>query len=174
MAGFEMDYSEIQDFNVENGTYEVVINGVKEDATKSGAQYVNFDLIIRNDIADQKFKNAHIFHKVWVSKETGKYNMSMLMTVAKYAGIPDHTTFNSIDEYFNALYHKPVLVTVRNEKSTYNDKEYENLNIKRWALSSFPNVQHQFKADDSQQQSVGDPFAQNGQPVEISDDDLPF
>lgn len=174
MTKFDMDYSEIKDFNVENGTYEAVISGVKEDATKNGAQYVNFDLIIRNDIADQKFQNAHIFHKVWVSKETGKYNKSMLMTVAKYAGIPDHTSFNSLDDYFNALYHKPVLVTVRNEESTYNDKKYENLNIKRWALSNFPNVQHEFASKDNKISNAGDPFAGNEQQVDISDDDLPF
>lgn len=175
-----MDYSQIKDMNVADGTYEVVINGVKEDANKNtGTQFVNYDMIIRNDITNQKYQNAHVFHKVYVDKSTGKYNLSMLMTVAKYAGVPDHTAFNSIEDYINALWHKPVRVTVKNEKRDYQGKEYENLNIKRWHQTEYPELHHQFKkAESNNQQAAGnDPFGGNGQDntqIDISDDDLPF
>ncbi len=52
--GFKVDYNEAQEFgNVADGDYEVVIFNVTEEATKSGAENINFDMVIRNDI-DQK------------------------------------------------------------------------------------------------------------------------
>ncbi|EAG9849069.1 DUF669 domain-containing protein, partial [Listeria monocytogenes] len=61
---FKVDHKDVFTNGVENGTYEVVLYNANEDATKNGAEFINIDLIIRNDV-NQKFQNAHIFHRVW-------------------------------------------------------------------------------------------------------------
>ncbi|RJZ60101.1 hypothetical protein DYZ63_01183 [Listeria monocytogenes] len=66
---FKLDTEDVFGGQVEDGVYEVIINHATEDATPSGAEYINVDLIIRNDI-NQKFKNAHIFHSIWKAKKT--------------------------------------------------------------------------------------------------------
>lgn len=173
MAGFDLDFSEIKDMNVTDGKYEAVINSVAEDATKGGIQFINLDLIIRNDLKGQKFGNAHIFTRIFKSKKTNKYPIGMIMTIAKAAGMKDKTHFDSLEDYFQKLWHRPVLVTVKNEESEYNGKKYENLNVKRWEISKFPEVQHQFK-ESNKETDPTDPFANGGQSIDISDDDLPF
>ncbi|KAF0342528.1 DUF669 domain-containing protein [Pediococcus acidilactici] len=173
MAGFDLDFSEIKDMNVTDGKYEAVINSVAEDATKGGTQFINLDLIIRNDLKGQKFGNAHIFTRIFKSKKTNKYPIGMIMTIAKAAGMKDKTHFDSLEDYFQKLWHKPVLVTVKNEESEYNGKKYENLNVKRWEISKFPEVQHKFKESNKETGST-DPFANGGQSIDISDEDLPF
>lgn len=173
MAGFDLDFSEIKGMSVTDGTYEAVINSVAEDATKGGTQFINLDLIIRNDIKNQSFANAHIFTRVFKSKQSGKYPKGIIFTIARAAGMPDKTHFDSLEDFFQKLWHRPVLVTVKNEKSEYNGKTYENLNVKRWEVSKFPEVQHKFKASNKETDST-DPFANGGQSIEISDDDLPF
>lgn len=173
MAGFDLDFSEIKGMSVTDGKYEAVINSVAEDATKGGTQFINLDLIIRNDIKNQSFANAHIFTRVFKSKQSGKYPKGIIFTIARAAGMPDKTHFESLEDYFQKLWHKPVLVTVKNEKSEYNGKTYENLNVKRWEISKFPEVQHKFKESNKETGST-DPFANGGQSIDISDDQLPF
>jgi len=171
-----MDYSEATDFVVENGTYEVVINEAKQDVFKnSGMDYLQFDLIIRNDITNQNSKNMHIFYRIFPSKKTGKFPKGMLLAVGKNAGIPNNTHFQNLDDYFNHLYHKPLLVTVKNEKWEKNGKSGENLNVKNMRPSAFPNVQHVFKNNDGASTNTGmnssDPIVTT---IDITDDDLPF
>ena len=129
-----MDYSEATDFVVENGTYEVVINEAKQDVFKnSGMDYLQFDLIIRNDITNQNSKNMHIFYRIFPSKETGKFPKGLLLAVGKNAG--------------------------------------ENLKVKNMRPSAFPNVQHIFKNNDGTSANTG---MNSGDPIDITDDDLPF
>ncbi|HAB9065700.1 TPA_asm: DUF669 domain-containing protein, partial [Listeria monocytogenes] len=54
---FKVDHNDVFTNGVENGTYEVVLYNANEDATKNGAEFINIDLIIRNDV-NQKFQNA--------------------------------------------------------------------------------------------------------------------
>lgn len=168
MAGFDMDYSQATGFSVEDGTYEVLINKSKQDVFKnSGNDYLEFDLVIRNDIPNQKSKNMHIFYRIFASKETGKFPKGMLLEVGKEAGIPNNVHFNDLDDYFSHLYHKPLLVTVKNEKWENNGKSGENLKVKNMRPSKFPNVQHVFK-------NSNDGGLNNNDAIDITDDDLPF
>lgn len=173
MAGFDLDFSEIKDIIVADGKYEVVVNSVAEDATKGGTQFINLDLIIRNDIKNQSFANAHIFARVFKSKQNGKYPKRMIFTIARATGMPDKTHFESLEDFFQKLWHRPALVTVKNEKSEYNGKTYEHVNVKRWEISKFPEVQHKFKESNKETGST-DPFANGGQSIDIPDDQLPF
>ena len=174
MAGFDLDYSEVKEFGVEDGTYEVVIGNSKQDTFEhSGLDYIQFDFIIRNDIKDQRFSNAHIFYRIFPSKKDGKYPKGMLYGVAKAAGLPNHTHFDSLDDYFDKLYHKPLLVTVKNEKWESKGKSGENLNVKALKTTNFPEVGHTFK-EEQKVASTNDPFGGGNESIDISDDDLPF
>lgn len=167
MAGFKVDFSEAQEFgNVADGTYEVVVSRANEDATKNGAEFINFDYIIRNDI-NQQYKNSHIFHKIWKAKDTGKYNRGQVMNLAKAFGLQDGKEYQSFDDFLNDFEMHTAKIIVKNEKSNYNGKDYENLNVKKFGTTDFPQLQHQFK------NKAESPTATNTN-FEIDDDDLPF
>ncbi|MBT2600905.1 MULTISPECIES: DUF669 domain-containing protein [unclassified Oceanobacillus] len=174
MSGFNLDFNNtFEGFQkIDDGVYEVVIESAAEDATQGGAEFTNFTMVIRNDL-DQPFKNQKIWERVFKAKATGTYNMLMFNTIGKAAGLEPGKTYNTFDELLNDYRGKPLQVFVQNETSEYNGKTYENLNVKKWSPTKFPNVQHQFKQKDKQSNN-NDPFKGNGEPINIQDDDLPF
>lgn len=141
MTLFEIDYSKAQEFaKVTNGTYEVIVDKAVQNASQGGTDFLDIQFKIREDF-NQPFKNNRIFHKIWISKETGKYPVGQVMNLAKQSGIPDGTKFNSLDDYLNMLVGKALKVTVKNETSEYNGKTYENLNVKRIEKSELSGMQ---------------------------------
>ena len=60
------------------------------------------------------------------------------MNLAKAAGIPDGTKFSSLEDYLKQLEGKALKVTVKNEKSEWQGKTYENLNVKRLEVTDIP------------------------------------
>lgn len=167
MTGFKVDYNEAQDFGaVPDGDYEVVIFNVSEDASKGGTEFINFDMVIRNDVQQPK-GNSHLFHKVWKSKETGKYNRGMIMSLAKAFGLQDGKEYASFDQFLQDFAMRTAKVRVKNETSEYNGKTYENTNIKKIEQTQFSNLQHQWKTKDNAP-------AQSNQSTTISNDSLPF
>lgn len=171
MTGFNLDFNDtFEGFEkIEDGIYEAIIESAVEDATKSGTEFTNFTMVIRNDL-DQPHKNQKIWHRNWKAKATGKYYMPMFNTIGKAAQLENGKTYKSFEELLDDFEGKPVQVLVKNEKSTNpNDgKEYENLNVKQWKQTKFPQIQHQFKSQNSNGNT------QNDSSVDISDDDLPF
>lgn len=166
MTGFKVDYNEAQDFgSVADGLYEVVIFNVTEQATPGGAEFLNFDLIIRNDVP-QKHANSHLFHKVWKSKETGKYNRGMIMMLAKSFKLPDGKSYATFQDFLNDFAFRTASVTVKNEQSEYKGKTYDNTNVKKFSDTRFPEMQHQFKNNNQSPSNESTP--------DIQDDDLPF
>lgn len=173
MAGFTLDFNNtFEGFQkIEDGLYEVVIDHATEDATPSGAEFTNFQMTIRNDL-DQPHKNQKIWHRVWKAKATGKYNMTMFNTIGKAAGLQAGKVYNTFDELLEDFRGKPVQVYVENTTSEYNGKTYENLEVKQWKQTKFPNVQHQWKKKDENNQS-NDNNVFDSQPS-IGENDLPF
>ena len=165
---FTLDFSQASNGTIKDGTYEAVIFNVLEDATPGGAEYMNFDMIIRNDV-QQSYQNAHIFQRVWRAKDTGKYNAAMINTIAQAANLTDGKSYQSLKDLMNDFINHPVKVTVKNEKNEYKGKTYNDLNVKRWGKSDYPNVQHQFKAGVKKTQ----PTVPNTDTA-VDDDDLPF
>src|SRR5690625_7760472 len=98
MAGFTLDFNNtFEGFQkIENGLYEVVIDHATEDATKSGAEFTNFQMTIRNDL-DQPFQNQKIWHRAWKAKKDNKYNMMMINTIGKAAGLQSRNVYNSFE-----------------------------------------------------------------------------
>lgn len=171
MTGFALDFENTFDGgNIADGTYEVLITQTSEGATKSGSEYAEFRLTVRNDI-DQKHKNQIVFHKVWKAKDTGKYNMASFNTIGKFAQLQKGKTYTSLEDLLNDYVGRPLKVTVKNETSDYNGQTYENLNVKGWDVTKFPNVQHVAKNNDKDNQTVGEMIS-NG--ITVSEDDLPF
>lgn len=164
---FQFDFNDTFEGGVQDGTYEVAIYTMNENATQGGSEYIDLRLVIRNDI-DQKGKNQLIFHRIWKTKATGKYNKTMINTIGKAAKMDANKEYNSLQDVFDDLVRRPLKVTVKNEKSEYNGNEYTNLNVKTWAESMFPDVQHVFKTQ------TEDPFKGENKAVEVSGDDLPF
>lgn len=178
MTGFSLDFNNtFEGGGIADGTYEVVITLAGEDATKNGAEYADFRLTVRNDI-DQKHKNQIVFEKLWKAKATGKYNMMMFNTIGKAAQLQKGKSYNSMQDLLADYVGKPVRVTVKNETSEYNGNTYENLNVKKWEETKFPNVQHVYKQKDNAPQNNGgagnDPFQPGNGPITVEDDDLPF
>lgn len=169
MTGFTLDFNNtFEGGQIADGTYEVIITQAMENATPSGAEHVDLRLTIRNDI-DQKHKNQIVFEKLWKAKETGKYNMTMFNTIGKAAQLQKGKTYTSLEELLNDFLNKPLRVTVKNETSEYKGKTYENLRVKRWEQTKFPNIQHQFKSKENM--SVGEMQSAG---IDVSEDDLPF
>lgn len=171
MTGFTLNQNDTFEGGIKDGTYEVVVTKMEEATTKNGAEHVDVRLTVRNDLQQQEHKNQIIFHKVWKAKATGKYDMRFFNTMGKAAQLQQGKQYASIEELFKDFLGKPVKVQVKNETSEYNGKTYENLNVKRWDKSDFPEVQHKFKSPDEGEKN---PYANSKGPVDISDDDLPF
>ena len=135
---FTIDYSQAKEFgSIADGTYEVTIDLAKQDATQGGADFLDIRFRIRKDF-QQEFQNNIIFHRIFAKKEDGKYPVASIMNLAKAAGIPDGTKFTSLEDYLNQLEGRALKVTVKNEKSEYKGKTYENLNVKRMEVTDVP------------------------------------
>lgn len=166
MTNITLNMEDTFDGGIQDGTYETVITKFEENATQAGTEYVDVRLTVRNDI-DQKYKNNIVFHRIWKAKATGKYDMRFFNTIGAAAQLQQSKQYSSIEELFKDFLGKPVRVTVKNETSEYNGKTYENLNVKRWEKTKFPELAHKFKTEDG-----GNPFA--GGLAETENDDYPF
>lgn len=166
MTNFTLNMEDTFDGGIQDGTYETVITKFEENATQAGTEYTDVRLTVRNDI-DQKYKNNIVFHRIWKAKATGKYDMRFFNTIGAAAQLQQGKQYSSIEELFKDFLGKPVRVTVKNETSEYNGKTYENLNVKRWEKTKFPELGHKFKTEDG-----GNPFA--GADVIDDNEDYPF
>lgn len=166
MTNFTLNMEDTFDGGIQDGTYETVITKFEENATQSGTEFADVRLTVRNDI-DQKYKNNIVFHRIWKAKATQKYDMRFFNTIGSAAQLQQGKQYKSIEELFQDFLGKPVRVTVKNETSEYNGKTYENLNVKRWEKTKFPELAHKFKTEDG-----GNPFASGTN--SIDEDDMPF
>ena len=113
---------------------------------------------------------SNIINKIWKKKDTGKYNFQMFNTLGWAFRLQENKSYNGIDDLMQDFFMKVAKVTVKNETSEFKGKTYDNLNVKRWEQSAFPQSQHQFKQKDSA--SNANSFG--GGSIDISSDDLPF
>lgn len=170
MALFTTNYSDLTSNNnrpLPDGDYEFIIKGVRENATKNGAESIQFELVVRNDLdqampnTNGKYHNRHLWVDEWRRRATNKYDTNNLMYFMKAAGIPEGTPINSMEDFYNQMIGKPVRIHIKVTDNNYNGTVTM---VNRpapwdWEKSKFPNVQHTFKSSNKPQQS---------------DDDLPF
>lgn len=138
MSLFSVNYEAAEQFSsVENGTYEVVVATAEQSASKSGTDFLDIRLKIRDDF-QQKFRNNLIFDKVWINKETLQYPEWALQRYAKAVKIPEGVEINTIEQFLDIIKGKTLKVTVKNEQSESNGVTYDNLNIKKMEQSELP------------------------------------
>lgn len=146
---------------IAEGDYEVVVLKAFEDAAKSGTQFINLHLIIRNDI-DQKHKNQFLFGSLWRNKESGQYHAGMINTVAKAFKIENGKKFNNLEELLKEFIGKTARVNVKHEE--YNGNT--NARVKGWEQSRFNGCNHVYKTSE-QTNTIPEGF-------HLTDDDIPF
>lgn len=163
--GFTMNHNDVMgDGPIPEGNYEVVVKEAKEDVTKNGVQHISLDLVIRNDIK-QGYQNAHIWAKLWKSKETGQYSMKMFNTIGKALNIPNGKYYNSLNELLQDFNGKVCTVKVKHEE--YNG--YINAKVAAWNNTKFPNCNHLWNAGQN-----GNAVPGLGQEVSFHNNDVPF
>lgn len=138
MSLFSVNYEAAEQFSsVENGTYEVVVATAEQSASKTGTDFLDIRLKIRDDF-QQKFRNNLIFDKVWINKKTLQYPEWALQRYAKAVKIPEGVEINTIEQFLDIIKGKTLKVTVKNEQSESNGVTYDNLNIKKMEQSELP------------------------------------
>lgn len=197
MADFmNTDYSNNTGGNydaVPAGNYEMIINNASESATKKGAEELQIDLLVRNDLdkvsdlaeTNAKYHNRHIFVDNWKRKATNQYDLDGFQYILQAAGVPEGTPLHTVDDFIKLITGVPVRVFVKQEENTYNGTTNTVNRVAPWNFETtkFPQVQHAFKdkknapirqTTTSPANNAEEPFANNSNSPEISDDDLPF
>lgn len=197
MADFmNTDYSNNTGNNYDplpTGNYEMIINNARETATKNGAESLQIDLLVRNDLdkvpalakTNAKFHNRHVFMDNWKRKTTNQYDIEGFQYILQAAKVPEGTPLHTIDDFIKLITGVPVLVYVKQEENTYKDQTSMVNRVAPWNFSetNFPEVQHQYKDGSkatakkttNNRASAPDPFGGNTtDSIEISDDDVPF
>lgn len=138
MALFSVNYEAAEQFSsIEDGTYEVVVFSAEQSASRTGTDFLDIRLKIRDDF-QQKFRNNLIFDKVWINKQTLQYPEWALQRYAKAVKIPQGIEINTIEQFLDIIKGKTLKVTVKNEQSESDGKTYDNLNIKKMEQSELP------------------------------------
>lgn len=167
MSFITTDYSKLESKGYDplpTGEYEMIIKQASERATPSGAESLQVDLVVRNDVqavpelaeTNGKYSNRHVFMDNWKRKATHQYDMEGFMYILQAAGIAEGTPINSVNEFTDLLEGKAVRVYVKKEVDTYNTTDsnnpvYRNA-VAPWNLSTtkFKDVNHQFLEKGSQ------------------------
>lgn len=171
---FQLNHDDTFEANIPDGEFEVVIKSVEENVTQGGAEYCQFDLVIRNDI-EQPNKNNHIFHKVWRAKATGEYNPKSFNVIGKAASLPNGKVYSTLPELFQDFIGRPVRVRVKNEKSEHNGTIYENLNVKQWIPTRIQGAVRHVHKEQQAKQAADQAFSiPPDHQLNIRDEDLPF
>lgn len=153
---FQANYKDLQDHSygpLPEGDYEFVIKSVAENATKSGAESIQFNLVVRNDLdqampeTNGKYHNRQLWVDEWKRRATNQYEVNNLMYFMQAAGIPEGTPINTIEDFYQIMTGKPVRIHITVEDNTYNGKTTQ---VNRpapwdWQQTKFPQVNHQWK-----------------------------
>lgn len=201
MTFITTDYSnnEHQTYGVlPTGTYEMVIKSAQEKSTKSGAESLQLDLVVRNDLdgvaalkeTNAKYHNRHVFMDNWKRRKTNNYDTKSFQYILEAVKIPEGTPINSIEDFIAAVANKPAKVYVKKSVDDYNGEKKDVNQVAPWNFekSDYPQVAHVWKdqkdgknpfansAAPAPQNNApaNDPFANSGDAINVNDDDLPF
>lgn len=191
--------NEHKDFSaLPSGNYEMIIKSAQEKATKNGAESLQLDLVVRNDLdkvaklkdTNAKYHNRHVFMDNWKRKTTNQYDLDSFQYILEAVKIPEGTPLNTIDDFTKAVANKPAKVYVKKTVDDYGGEKKDINQIAPWnfSKSDYPQVQHVWKdqkdgknpfAGNTKPQNNApapnnDPFASSSDSIDISDDDLPF
>lgn len=131
---------------VPEGNYECIITNAEIRQTRNGKHKVGFMLTIRNDI-QQDCQNRVLFIDIWRKREptpadeqVDGFNFSQLMAVSRAAQIPSGQSFESLEQFLQALCGRCLLATVKHE--TYNGETTAKVDPLDTAPTAFPECRH--------------------------------
>lgn len=169
------------------GEYEVMATKGKYEAEPGKTPNINLEFTIRSDV-EQQGKGRKVFHRFFISQDhevkEGKtkspyeFCMQMIEEFGLHVGVPDGADFPDEQAWVNYILGKPVKAKLYIDE--YNGKE--NNKVKYFNKTDYPMVKQQVSSGVANGTSVppantvidDDPFANDGTPIDISDDDLPF
>lgn len=188
--GFKNDYSQANAGSSlkPEGYYECIIMAVEERATKNGKMGLNFTLLIRNDVAGQRYGNARLFHTIWKKKDPTQldmqvngYNFGQLMALGKAACLPDGKDYEGLKQYCEDLLNKCVRVKLEHESNPdYKNGEPQE-RLREFSPTNYPECKHIFKQAantngfaSSNPGVVNSPAQSTYTPAYVTDDGVPF
>jgi hypothetical protein len=141
------------------GEYEVVISEVKKTTAKeSGNEMLALQLTVRSNV-DQLHKKRKIFDNLVVSEKAmfKFHNLAMAL-------FGEGSEFESLDAFKKAITNQYVRVLIKNENNTYKG---ETKLVDRV-------VNYMPSAAEGGSDAPTDPFADDGRPIDVNEDELPF
>jgi hypothetical protein len=150
------------------GKYEVFVTEGSYRAEAGKTPNINLQLVVRSDI-EQEYKGRKVFHTFWISdKSEAKREacLNMMQSFINKIGAPDGVNFETPEQWIEFTLGKPI--TAQIEVEEYNGKE-RNI-IKYFNVSD----QQGQAVQQEEKQESNDPFKNDGQPIDITDEDLPF
>jgi hypothetical protein len=172
-------------FVEESGTYNVTVSKAEPKRAQSGNEMVSIDYTV----LDGAYKGAQIRYQnlVWdeTSTDTEKKSETRFNTMLVAMGVKKGTKIDSIETFAKGISGKKLNVTTEWGKPNNKGKIYLNVfgfneldkdgskpdGVKRPAQSNVTDGGFGGKQSST---NTSDPFANDGKPVSISDDDLPF
>ncbi|MBQ8921037.1 MAG: DUF669 domain-containing protein [Oscillospiraceae bacterium] len=134
---------------VPEGPYETIITNAEIKQTQNGKYKVGFMLTIRNDI-QQPCANRVLFMDIWRKKaptpaddQVDGFNFAQLMAVSRAAQIPSGQSFESLEQFLQALCGRCLIAAV--EHSEYNGKVSARVDPLGLAPTQFPECRHVMK-----------------------------
>lgn len=161
----------------EAGAYNVKIVNAPTSKSKNGNEYMSLDY----QVLDGKYKGGEIrYQNVTWSADDVDMSAKRFNTIAAAVGVPDGTPIESVAQFAKALIGKTLSITV--DWGEPNNKGKIYLGVTGYGAvdpdGSKPNGQkrpNSGSGNSSKSKGNGDPFkTAPGQPIDISDDDLPF
>ncbi|MMZ47339.1 hypothetical protein D1872_89830 [compost metagenome] len=176
MGFFKVNHNEASNFEpIPPGTYEAYISGVESKTFSSGSRGLALTLTIRDDV-DQEAKKRKVFDNL-VSSEKAMFRWQ---DYAKATSLPDGAEFNSEDELIKGfgkhLKGKAVKITIRHDDSRDNFKE-RIAGVAPSGVGGQVPGSNPFDVSSGQAAGAGAdslPWEDDGKPINISDDELPF
>ncbi|CAG9620851.1 DUF669 domain-containing protein [Sutcliffiella rhizosphaerae] len=142
---------------VAEGKYEAVILNTEAGKTQAGKPKLTVDFEIRSDVPQN-----HQGAKVQFNTFTFEHEVSIRIvnSLLKACGFANNHSFNSADDMAKELINKNLKITVKHEEY---EKVVDGVKQKRTAAKA-----KYYDASDV------NPVSQNGNPITVGDDDLPF
>jgi hypothetical protein len=141
------------------GEYEVVISEAKSAKSQSGNDMIKLTLTVRSNVP-QLHQKRKIFDNLVVSEKAmfKFHNLSMAL-------FGEGTEFATLEDFRKAIANQYVRVLIKTEQNTHNGVTRDQDRV----------VTYKEPQDGSGSEvSSGDPFQDDGRPVDISEDDMPF
>lgn len=152
---FKVDYKNTGMEPIKPGEYEVTPVKYDIQAAQSGNMRVIVNYEIRGDV-DQPCQGQEIKFDNFTVTDNSMWRFNQ---ASKASGIPDGIEFERVEDWASTFMNRAVRVVV-GERS-YDGKTFPE--VKSFKESRYPKAKTQ-----------NDPFKDDGRPIDISEDDLPF